>query len=150
MDTALFGLFAYERNNYALGMSAPYEKLAAWRFCHDLALAVREGTRSWEVGDRFLVNQLRRASHSAASNIVEGCSKRGPREFRRFLDMSLGSLSEIEYNLRFAYDAEIISKDEWDRLSLVRRKAHGTTRLLYNAIARRAEQSNKRRANLKQ
>jgi four helix bundle protein len=120
-------------------MSAPYEKLAAWRFCHELALAVRIEAGTWDAEDRFLANQIRRASHSAASNIAEGSSKRGISDFRRFLDYSLGSLAEVEYDLRFALDARIIRPDRWESLDIQRRKAHGTTRLLFKAISARAD-----------
>jgi four helix bundle protein len=124
-------------------MPAPYEKLAAWRFCHELALAVRLEARTWPAEDRFLANQIRRASHSAASNIAEGSAKRGISDFRRFLDYSLGSLAEVEYDLRFARDAKIIRPACWESLDLQRRKAHGTTRLLFNAIAARANSPGK-------
>ena len=53
--------------------------------------------------------------------------------------MSLGSLSEVEYGLRFALDAKILEQAGWDEINLGRRKAHGTTRLLYNAICKRID-----------
>ena len=120
-------------------MSAPYEKLRAWELCHQLALTIRKATSSWPSADRALIGQIRRASYSAASNIVEGYVKRGPRELRRYLDISLGSLAEVEYGLRFAKDAEIIDEAAWGSLDLLRKRAHGTTRLLYNAICSRIE-----------
>ena len=119
-------------------MTPPYEKLAAWERCHELALAVRKQTASWNE-DRALSGQLKRASFSAAANIVEGCTKRGPKEFRRYLDISLGSLSEVEYGLRFAVDAEILARADWEVINIVRRRAQGTTRQLYKAICNRIE-----------
>ena len=113
----------------------PMKSLLHGDYAIELALTLKEQTHSWRSEDLFLARQLRRASHTAASNVVEGCTKRGPREFRRFLDMSLGSLSEVEYDLRFALDAGILKPSDWDALSLLRRRAHGTTRLLYNAIS---------------
>lgn len=88
--------------------------------------------------------QIRRASFSAAVNIVEGYVKRGPKELRRYLDISLGSLAEVEYTLRFAKDAEIISESTWSYLNHLRQRAHGTTRLLYNAISDRIQAMSKR------
>src|SRR5438477_7507102 len=42
-----------------------------------------------------LADQWRRASYSVPLNIAEGASRRGPREFRRHLDIARGSLHEI-------------------------------------------------------
>ena len=124
-------------------MPAPYEKLRAWQRCHELALAIRKESAHWR-DDRALMGQIRRASFSAASNIVEGYVKRGPKELRRYLDISLGSLAEVEYTLLFARDAEIISASTWSSLTQLRQRAHGTTRLLYNAINTRLEALNKK------
>ena len=55
--------------------------------------------------ERFgLVSQVRRTAISIPANIAEGAAKTGPREFRRFLDISLGSFSELTYLLLFARD----------------------------------------------
>ncbi len=40
--------------------------------------------------------QMRRAAVSVSSNIAEGFKRRSPKEFRHFLNISLGSLAEIE------------------------------------------------------
>jgi four helix bundle protein len=125
-------------------MSPPYEKLVAWKLCHELALAVRKETRNWSE-DRALSSQLRRAAFSAAANIVEGCTRRGPAEFRRYLDISLGSLSEVEYGLRFAVDAEILPTANWEVINIARRRAQGTTRQLYKVICKRIDAKKKKK-----
>jgi four helix bundle protein len=52
---------------------APYEKLLAWRECHQLALAVYRVTKRFPVDEQYgLTSQTRRAAFSAAVNIVEG------------------------------------------------------------------------------
>lgn len=45
-------------------------------------------------------------------NLAEGSAKRGSRELRRFMDMSLGSLSELAYCLRLARDLGYLPDDE--------------------------------------
>ena len=44
---------------------------------------------------------------------MEGAAKRGQKEFRRFLDMSIGSLAELRYILRLAHDLGYLSETEF-------------------------------------
>jgi four helix bundle protein len=82
-----------------------HEQLKAWTACHELALAVYEATKSWPSSELYtLTSQARRAAYSAAANIAEGSAKKGSREFRRYLDTSLGSLAELSYVFVLARD----------------------------------------------
>jgi len=102
----------------------PYERFEAWKVSHELALAVYSATRGWPRSELYgLTSQLRRAALSAPTNIAEGSAKRGPAEFRRFLDYSLGSLSELAYLLRFAHDTQFLTDEAWARLQQMRDKA---------------------------
>jgi four helix bundle protein len=114
---------------------AIYERIKAWERCHQLCVAVYSMTDSWPKEERFgLTAQARRAAHSAAANIAEGCAKRGPREFRRYLNISLGSLSELSYTLLLARDLKILPQEKWDKLDELHRKAGGMTWLLYKSL----------------
>jgi four helix bundle protein len=111
----------------------------AWQACHELNLAIAKETDHWPRHERFeLTAQLRRASWSAAANIVEGSAKRGAREFRRFLDVALGSLAETGYGLRFARDRSIISADTYNALEELRVQAAKLTWGLYEAVSRKS------------
>ena len=89
-----------------------YERLDAWKRCHELVLEVYETTRGWPIAERYgLTSQARRAAVSAAANIAEGSAKRGPRELARYLDISLGSLSEVGYLVRLAVDLGVASSE---------------------------------------
>jgi len=113
----------------------PYERLAAWERSHHLALAVYRMSEQWPAAERFgLTAQVRRAAVSIPTNIAEGCAKRGKAEFRRFLDISVGSLSEVSYLLRFARDLGIISSDDWAKLEALRDRAGRATWLLYRSM----------------
>ena len=82
-----------------------YERFDAWRAAHHLALELYRATDTWPRSERFgLTIQMRRAALSVPTNIAEGAAKRGSREFRRFLDIALGSLAELSYLLRFSRD----------------------------------------------
>ena len=79
----------------------PYERFDAWQVCHKLVLEVYRSTKDFPGSERYgLRSQARRAAFSAAANIAEGSAKHGVREFRRYLDISIGSLSELAYALR--------------------------------------------------
>jgi len=63
----------------------------------------------YKLTDRFpeeekfgLVSQMRRASVSIPCNIAEGAARQGKREFRNFLSMAQGSLSELDTQLELA------------------------------------------------
>src|SRR6266576_2829032 len=74
----------------------PYQRLNAWRSCHQLALATYRITQSFPKSELYgITSQMRRAAFSAPANIAEGSAKRGPREFRRFLDIALGARADL-------------------------------------------------------
>ncbi len=83
-----------------------------------------------------MTSQARRAAVSAAVNIVEGSAKKGPAEFRRFLDISLGSLSELSYLLRVSRELGFLSEAEWGQLDQVENRARFLTWKLSQAIGR--------------
>ena len=115
----------------------PYEQLYAWRLAHELALAVREASKAFPSEEKFgLTAQLRRAALSAPTNIVEGAAKRGSREFRRFLDIALGSLNEVAYLLHYARDASVLDQAEWVQLDAQQQRASIATWKLYKSVGR--------------
>ncbi|HUL03414.1 MAG TPA: four helix bundle protein [Gemmatimonadales bacterium] len=118
-------------------MAPPYERLVAWRECHDLALAVYNATRTFPADERFgLTSQVRRAAFSAAVNIVEGSARRSRREFRRFLDIALSSLTEVGYALRFSKEVGLLPETEWVKLHDHQSRARFLTWQLYRSLAR--------------
>jgi four helix bundle protein len=115
----------------------PYEKFEAWKVTHRLALQVYEVTKRWPSSERYqLTAQTRRAALSAPTNIAEGAAKRGTREFRRYLDISLGSLSELSYLLRFSKDCGILDDQTFRDLDVLRNEAGTLTWRLYACLVR--------------
>jgi four helix bundle protein len=63
-----------------------------------------------------LKSQMRRATVSICSNIAEGCGRRGDREFRRFLDVAMGSACELECETILSYDLAFITESVQEEL----------------------------------
>jgi four helix bundle protein len=117
----------------------PYERFEAWKLCHQLNLDLCRLAKNWDKkGYAELKWQTYRAAWLVPANIVEGSTKRGAREFRRFLDITLGSLAEISYALGVARDLEIITKEEWRVIDQQRAKASKVTWLLYDSVRKAA------------
>ena len=119
-----------------------FERLHAWRAAHDLVIAIYKTTDTFPRSELYgLTSQLRRAAFSVAANIAEGAAKRGPREFRRFLDISIGSLSEVAYALRLARDLDYLKAEDAERLESLRDAAGRLTWGLYRTMSRRSAES---------
>jgi four helix bundle protein len=118
----------------------PYERFEAWRLCHRLNIDLCRLAKNWDKkGYAELKWQTYRAAWSVPANIVEGSTKRGAREFRRFLDITLGSLAEVSYALRVARDLEVITVEEWKAIDQHRAKASKVTWSLYNSVREAAQ-----------
>ena len=114
-----------------------HERLHAWKLCHELVLAVYDATKSFPKHELYgLTSQARRAAFSAAVNLAEGSAKRGSTEFRRFIDISIGSLAELAYVLRLVRDLKLLSEADWNRLDALRGRAGFMTWRLYSAVSK--------------
>ena len=86
-----------------------FRKLQVWRRAHDLALGVRRAGRSFPRSERgALKEQMISSAESVVFNIVEGCGASGAKEFARFLDISIKSTCELEYQLELAVEADLL------------------------------------------
>jgi four helix bundle protein len=96
---------------------APYKTLKAWQHAERLAIECAKACRSFPDYEQLrLADQLRRASSSVGLNIAEGSSRRGSREYRRFLDTANGSLAEVETALGLALELEYLRPADFGRL----------------------------------
>jgi four helix bundle protein len=119
-------------SSVATANSKRFEALQAWQAAHALALAIYRATSHWPPEERFgLSSQARRAAVSVSANIAEGSAKRGNREFRRFLDMALGSLAEVQVYLLMAKELGYTTPAGWGELEALRDHAGMLTWGLY-------------------
>lgn len=84
-------------------MDKPHKKLDVWKMAMELATVIYKITEGFPSDERFgLISQLRRAAISIPSNIAEGAARQGKAEFRNFLSMGQGSLSELDTQLELS------------------------------------------------
>lgn len=51
-----------------------YKKLKVWKYAHELTLEIYQITKNFPKEEKYgIVSQIRRASSSIPTNIVEGC-----------------------------------------------------------------------------
>lgn len=118
----------------------PHTRFEAWHASKRLYIAIHESTGKWPKEHQFgLTAQVRRAAFSVAANLAEGSARRGSREFRRFLDISLASLAELACALDLAEGVKVIGPDERLQLDTIRDQAGkliwGLSRSLANGKA---------------
>ena len=96
-----------------------FRDLKVWEKAHALVLACYEATGNFPKQEMFgLISQIRRAGSSIPANIAEGCGRRGNGEFHRFLQIAMGSASELEYHLLLSRDLKFLNPVYYDRLAL--------------------------------
>src|SRR5665213_3139285 len=84
-------------------MAKNYRDLIVWQKAMTLAEATYAFAGSLPDIERFgLSAQMRRAAVSVASNIAEGHERRSRADYRRFIIIACGSLTEVETQLELA------------------------------------------------
>ena len=95
-----------------------FRRLKVWQKSHSLTLELYGVTASFPRSEQFgLTGQIRRAASSIPANIAEGCGRDGDAELARFLQIGMGSASELEYHILLARDLKLINAQTHDRLN---------------------------------
>ena len=95
-----------------------FRKLKVWAKAHALTLDIYRASKLFPREEMYgLTSQMRRASVSIGANIAEGVCRKGDVDFARFLQIGLGSASELEYHLLLARDLELFGTEDYQRLS---------------------------------
>lgn len=89
----------------------PHKNLIAWQKAMNLVVSIYEITKSFPKEETYgLVSQLRRAAISVPSNIAEGAADRSNEQFKNYLSIAIGSLSEINTQLEVAFRVGYLSE----------------------------------------
>jgi len=88
-----------------------------WQKTHQLTLDVYRATGTFPNNEQYgLTSQTRRAAVSIAANIAEGCGRDGDADMARFMQIALGSASELEYHLLLAHDLKMLDTGIYHQL----------------------------------
>jgi len=95
-----------------------FKNLKVWQKSHQLTLAVYKVTATFPKEEMYgLTSQIRRSCASIPANIAEGCGRAGEIELARFLQIAMGSASELEYHLMLSHDLEILKTLDYNQLA---------------------------------
>jgi four helix bundle protein len=101
-----------------------YEKLDAWKVCHELTLGVYEATKPLVESEPGIAHQLRLAALLAAAKLARGAGTGSKIMFRQCAEMAAGHLSEVRYYLNIAHVMGLVSECVRGKLDALRGRAN--------------------------
>jgi four helix bundle protein len=74
-----------------------YEELEVWQKSHALTIMLYRVTEHFPRSEMFgLTSQIRRSAGSIGANLAEGCGRWGDAELSRYVQIAMGSASELQ------------------------------------------------------
>ena len=90
-----------------------FKDLIVWQKAYRLVLEIYRITKDFPRPEIYgLAQQMRKAAISLPSNIAEGYGRRHKTEYKQFLSIAYGSLSELETQYLLSVDLEYTKKSE--------------------------------------
>ena len=95
-----------------------YNKYEVWVKSHELVQYIyKTVVPVLPISEQYeLTRQLKRAAYSVPVNIVEGSGRNSEKDFVHFLDISFGSILEVEYCTLLARDLSYLNSDLYNAL----------------------------------
>lgn len=91
-----------------------YKELIVWQKAVNLVSVIYQATKDFPKEELYgLTNQIRRAAVSIPSNIAEGFGRNSKNDFKRFLQISISSVFEVQTQLEIARNLQFLSEDEY-------------------------------------
>ncbi|MBI2760072.1 MAG: four helix bundle protein [Chloroflexi bacterium] len=95
-----------------------FRDLKVWERAHKLTLGVYAASKGFPRDELDgLTSQIRPSAASVPANIAEGCGRNGSAELSRFMQIALGSASELEYQILLAHDLGYLTDGDFEHLA---------------------------------
>ncbi len=95
-----------------------FRKLIVWQRAYELTLMMYKASEIFPKHEMFgLTSQIRRAAVSIESNIAEGYALGTTPNYLRHLNISAGSLAEVECQIEIAHDLKYLPDETYDKLT---------------------------------
>jgi four helix bundle protein len=108
------------------------QDMEVFKLSHFLTLEIYRLTENFPPEEKFgLSAQMRRSAYSIPINIAEGASRLSTKEYKQFVAIARGSVSEIMYQLLLSKDLSYLSEQNY--LSL-KEKYERVAKMLTNLI----------------
>ncbi len=116
-----------------------FRELNIWKQGIELVKQIYELVKDFPKEEKYgLQSQITRAVVSVPSNIAEGCSRNSDIEYKRFLEIAMGSLFELETQLIILEETDMISND---RLKVIHETIAIEARMI-NSLINKIKQTN--------
>jgi four helix bundle protein len=122
-----------------------YKDLKAWQEAMSLATATYQLTANFPKSELYgLTQQMRKAAVSVPSNIGEGYGRRSAKQRYFFLEISLGSVFELETQIELCHRLAYIDDAQFEEMNERTRVTGRTLQGLLTFVAKEAEAEPKR------
>jgi four helix bundle protein len=106
-----------------------YKNYSVWNDSYKLTLEIYLLTKKFPKEELFgITSQIRRAVSSVPTNIAKGCGRSTDLDLRRFLIISHGSATEVEYLIFLSFELNYISEEEYidltGKIEILRKQLH--------------------------
>ncbi|MFN8251158.1 MAG: four helix bundle protein [Ferruginibacter sp.] len=100
-----------------MGTIKSYRDLIIWQKSVALVTNIYDVTGGFPSSEIYgLTNQLRRCAVSIPSNIAEGYGRNSTGDYKRFLQIAVGSLYELQTQIEIAFNLAYILKEQYNGL----------------------------------
>lgn len=94
-----------------------YRDLIVWQKSMNLITEVYKISANFPLNEVYgLCSQIRRSAISIPSNIAEGYGRKSTGDYKRFLQIALGSLFELETQIEIAFNLSFLSKNSFEEV----------------------------------